>query len=343
MPVELWPLYLLTVVFGLMTSYLIMRAGLGDVPDHRSSHEDVIATGGGLVIIAVIGVFFLALSRGHPEVAATEYWPQILSLVWMVGFLGLMDDVYTPPTLIKISTMLVICGLAVLVVGPATKLPFAPEGVEIPYVAGYAGSILWLFVVMNTVNFMDGSNGLMAAAMGVAHTGLIVICILLGAQDIVWLSIASILGVFVFLPFNFGSRARLFSGDTGALTLGFTYGLTALWLCNKASGSLPVFIGPVLILPLLGDVLLTLLHRTKCGEDILKPHRSHIYQRLIQRGTGHRVVALIYASLTLVSVIYAWSLTRMGAQNSLSFLLMPTIIFISAYFIVDRQLRLGGY
>ncbi len=338
---SIWIIIAATFVVCLLLSALVIRAGLGDIPDHRSNHDRVTTTGGGIAIIGALAVLFLLLTVTMPTVLEDKPWPQLLSLIWMVGFLGLMDDVYTISTPLKFFILACVCALSVWVIGPVTALPYALQGVELPYWFGFVGSVLWLFLVTNAVNFMDGSNGLMATVMSVALGALIFVCLILGASDIIWMAVALLTGLLAFLPFNFGNRARVFCGDVGSLTIGFGFALTGLWLCTEAPQSLPVFIAPVLILPVLADVLLTMFRRARRGENLLQAHSTHLYQRMIRHGRSHMFVACIYGCLTLLFAAYTIALVRFGYQSFLSFLMMPTAICFSAYMIISRRLRLA--
>jgi UDP-N-acetylmuramyl pentapeptide phosphotransferase/UDP-N-acetylglucosamine-1-phosphate transferase len=62
------------------------------------------------------------------------------------------------------------------------------------------------------------------------------------------------------------------------------------------------FVASFLVLgPFLFDTLFTLLRRGLHGENVLRAHRSHLYQRLIASGLPHRQVALLYGGWTLLS------------------------------------------
>lgn len=328
----------LVLFIALILSVLTLRAGLGDIPDNRSNHSETTPTGGGLVIIGTIGLTFLLLAFLGGNLISDARWPQLLSLVWMVGFLGLIDDSYEIPAGLKFFILFVVCCLTVWVTGPVMILPYAAQGLELYPWMGVAGSILWLFVVINVVNFMDGSNGLMITVMGIAHTGLITICLMLGLTHIIWLSVAVLIGLIALLPFNFGHLAKIFSGDIGSLTTGYAFAVTTLWMCTEQPSIYPAFIGPVIILPFLADVLLTMLRRVNQRENLLEPHKSHIYQRLIAQGCSHVFIALLYGSITAFLAIYAYIMTRLGVQNLLSFLMMPLAVFLSTFLIVNRRL-----
>jgi len=109
-----------------------------------------------------------------------------------------------------------------------------------------------------------------------------------------------------FAPFN-KPVAKLFLGDVGSLSIGFL--LAWLLLRLAASGHLAAAI----ILPLyyLADATLTLGRRVIAGEPVWQAHRSHFYQRALDRRfTVSEVVARVFVvnlalvALAVMTVVY---------------------------------------
>ncbi len=325
-------------VFGIAVSLAVsgfmVLAGIGDVPDNRSNHKVIIPTGGGLGILAALGLMSLLIS--HNGVLSPEF-SQILALIWAVGFLGLMDDIYTLPAILKLFVLAVLSAGAVWVTGPVTILPAGQLAMSIPLVLAVIGSFLWVFVVTNIVNFMDGSNGLMLVVMGVASSCLAGVAAVLGADQTPILLVMLTAGAIGLMPYNFRSRARIFAGDVGSLTIGFTYAVAALWLCREADGALPVYIAPVLILPFLADSLLTMLLRLKRGENLMEPHRQHLYQRLIGHGYSHMAVAFLYGLAGLFLALGSLWIVPQNGHQYISFILIPSAMLLVVYILAGRR------
>jgi UDP-N-acetylmuramyl pentapeptide phosphotransferase/UDP-N-acetylglucosamine-1-phosphate transferase len=90
--------------------------------------------------------------------------------------------------------------------------------------------------------------------------------------------------------------ARIFLGDVGSTFCGF---LLATLPLAVSSAAVPHAI-PVAALaawPFLLDTGLTLARRLSRGENVLRPHQSHFYQRLTAAGWPHRAVAGLYGGL----------------------------------------------
>lgn len=323
---------------SMAVSGFMVHAGLGDEPNARSSHAQTTPTAGGVGIIAGLGGFFFLwphLWTGHD--IPTEL-PKLLALIGAVAGLGWIDDIFGIRTGLKFLILTGLAAAAVWIIGPVTALPFAMKPVILPYVVGFLGSILWIFVVTNAVNFMDGSNGLMPSVMIIAFIMLAVICVGLkgGTAGLIPIGFAaSICGI---LPYNMRNRARIFTGDVGSLPVGFGFAISVLWLCAEVPETLPVFIGPVLILPFLADVLLTMFRRARHKQNLLTPHRTHLYQRLIQSGYSHLRVASIYIAATFIFGTYAVTLTGYGFHHFTAFLIGPVLGVSLIYVAVSRWL-----
>lgn len=284
---------------ALAVTGFMVRAGLGDIASDRSAHKNIIPTGGGVGLVASFGVVGVALGYLNINPELSFKIAPILSLVFAVAMLGLIDDIYALPARLKFGILVLICGAAVYIIGPVTSFPILGKEIKLPYLMGVSGSILWIFVVVNAVNFMDGANGFMGSVMAIASFALFVISIICGAQDAAVLSLILCGALLGFLPYNLRRNALIFSGDVGALTVGFVYACAVLLFLSHTQNTGLIYTGPLLILLFLTEVFLTLIRRARGKEDLLKAHNKHIYQRLIRSGISHLKVTMLYGFITL--------------------------------------------
>jgi UDP-N-acetylmuramyl pentapeptide phosphotransferase/UDP-N-acetylglucosamine-1-phosphate transferase len=162
--------------------------------------------------------------------------------------------------------------------------------------------VLWVVGLLNAYNFMDGIDGL--AGLQALVGG--VVWVLIGARFA--LPGHGALGLLLaaastgFLLHNL-PRARIFLGDVGSAFLGFTFAALSVSVAsNDDSGTL--LLGTALTFwPLIFDTVSTLLTRLIKGQNVLEPHRRHLYQRLVDSGFSHVAVALLYAGLSLMGAL----------------------------------------
>lgn len=277
-----------------LVTFLMIRAGLGDVPVQRSSHGAVTPSAGGVGVLSGLGAGMLCLSFISVLVPQLPDLPAILALSFFTAFVGLYDDLYSPPTALKFGVFIGIGLLLVYALAPNLAFPIGGVSLKPPFIVSAAGCILWVFVVINGVNFMDGANGLMPGCMVIAFLGLALLAHVMQAPQTFWLCLVSGAAWLGFLPWNFRRKALIFAGDIGALLAGFVYAAAVLLLINESGKAVIIYLGPLIILPFLGDILLTLLRRARAKQNILTPHREHLYQRAILSGLSHQHISVLY-------------------------------------------------
>ena len=160
---------------------------------------------------------------------------------------------------------------------------------------GFVLGLIWLVGLTNAYNFMDGIDGI---AGGVAIVGGLGWVLLSTNETVMLLALAVSAASLGFLGHNW-SHARIFMGDVGSTLLGFTFAVFPL-ITN-----MPI-IGMLIMWPFIFDTMLTVVQRLVKHENILRPHRSHLYQRLVRLGFTHAQVSLLYIALTMLGVHFAW-------------------------------------
>ncbi len=326
--------FLVSVV---LTRFMI-KIGLTDIPDHRSSHSVVMPTSGGVGILAAVVTAWAAFYWGGLHHGYNlPFWPVLMPIL-MIGVLGFLDDKYTLPTLLKFGLIILVSVGFIWNLGPITKIPIGDGFWTLPYMVGFAGTLLWIFTVTNGVNFMDGSNGIMISVMGTACLTLIIVFAIFGLLQEMWLPIGLLAGLLGLGVYNFKNQARIFAGDVGSLTVGFGFALASLILVKKTPDQSLLYVGPLLILPFLADILLTMARRLKRRENLLTPHRSHIYQRAIQAGQTHIQIAILYGVLTLIMAVNVLAIITLGSIDNPLYLIAAILMSITVYSVANRRL-----
>ncbi|MEE2567477.1 hypothetical protein [Hyphobacterium marinum] len=300
---------------ALTSGVLVIRAGVLDHPNARSSHERPTPRGGGLAVMAGVGLGGLLLALTGQ--AGLDLVP-VLGAALAAGALGLADDLFALGAKEKFAILLAISLSAAFAIGPVTVLDFGPVGLPLGYWIGIGGSALWIFTAANAVNFMDGSDGLIAAALIPASVGLG----LVSGEMTGFLLAASMAG---FLYWN-RPRAKLFLGDAGSLFAGTLFASAALAAVN-GPGGVSVWIAPLLVLPLLADVLLTLAAKLRAKKRLSEAHRSHAYQLRLRMGESHLPVAAFFAFSGLMIALASFSASRIGGVAPILTFLVMTATF----------------
>jgi UDP-N-acetylmuramyl pentapeptide phosphotransferase/UDP-N-acetylglucosamine-1-phosphate transferase len=281
-------------------------------PNERSSHSVPTPQGGGFAIVAAVLLAMLAASflPAMDQRALAALWP-VAAGVALLAATGAYDDVVHLPVGPRFVLQVVAIALALAALpDDARVVPLLPWWIErtVLLVAGV--------YLVNVVNFMDGIDWMTVAEV-VPVTAALWLASWLGAlapADAA-LAIAVTGAMLGFAPFN-RPVAKLFLGDVGSLPLG----LLLFWLLARlaADGHLAA----ALLLPLyyLADATVTLVRRFWRGENVLRAHRTHFYQRATDVGfTVTDVVArvfaanLVLAALAVASIAAASTVVSVGA------------------------------
>lgn len=272
-----------TILLGLLATPLTImvldRAGLFDVPNHRSSHTQPTVRGAGLGV-ALVGSTSIAIAAAHG--GGRELFV-VATAAAAYSLLGFVDDLHDLGVRYRLQLQVLLAGLAIVA---AASLGGLLSLVAIVAVVGY----------LNAFNFMDGVNGiscLHATAVGITWT---ISGLVSASTSGEYLGAVLAATALAFLPYNF-PRARAFLGDAGSYFFGGWIAVSAVVLY----GRLPV---PILVLPLVpyvADTGWTLVRRVSRGAKWHEAHREHAYQRLVAAGWSHTSTAFLVGGLTLVA------------------------------------------
>jgi UDP-N-acetylmuramyl pentapeptide phosphotransferase/UDP-N-acetylglucosamine-1-phosphate transferase len=284
---------------SLLVSALAVRGRVLDLPNERSAHTKATPRAGGLGLIAGLGAGVLAASFFPLDAGSLG---PVLLITGLFAALGFADDLLDLSEVLKFLVFVGLCLGMVWAAGPVTRFGLTLDfAVSLPIWLGVLGSVLFVFTVVNAVNFMDGSDAMLVAVMGPAGAGLSIAGLVAGELTASLMGLALAGGCLGFAIFN-RPPARAFAGDVGALGAGAAYAGAALAMAGQGfSGSL--WLAPMFVLVFLVDVLLTLLRRALTGRLKLTAHAEHAYQRLIRKGWSHGCLAMIYGGLTLAIVV----------------------------------------
>jgi UDP-N-acetylmuramyl pentapeptide phosphotransferase/UDP-N-acetylglucosamine-1-phosphate transferase len=284
---------------------LALATGLLDRSSERSSHEGVVARGGGVVVLVAV---LLAVAAGLGADRLAERLAFVGGLV-MVGGLGLCDDRWTITPGTRLFFQALAAALVVAVSGGLHSLPLPPP-LDVEFPLPRTAAVLWIVAVLNFYNFLDGIDGLAASQAVVTGTGLA----LAGWDPFAAAAGAAVAGACAGFLFYNWSPARIFMGDVGSGALGFLFAAAPLLAPPAERPRAVLFVATSLFL-FLADATWTLLKRIARGARWYEAHREHAYQRLVIGGWTHaQATLLVAASATLLTAaaLAAWRTGKSG-------------------------------
>lgn len=277
---------LVILVAELLYFVLAKRFNIMDRPNERSSHTKPTLLGGGVVFFISVLCYFLFSHFTYP-------W--FVLAIAMLAIVCYVDDLHPLPSILR---MVVQFAATLLVLFQFQVFDLAVWKIVVVMILA-VGTI-------NIYNFMDGINGMLAAYSLVVLATLTYVNVSISPfvdQDLITFAIIALL---IFGFFNFRKKAYCFSGDVGSVVMGafvlFLLGrLVQTTPTGKVELSYLVFIGVYL-----ADGGLTVLKRMLRGENILLPHREHLYETLCNDcKIPHLYVSSGYAIVQLlINVLY---------------------------------------
>jgi Fuc2NAc and GlcNAc transferase len=318
-----------SAIMGALGAWSIAKFGrsvrLVDVPNERSSHCTVTPKGGG---VGIAGAFVVAACTAG---LSTLMW---LPLLVMAGLALLSDRIELSPN-VRLPSQLLLAGLLVIGIWKASLLPMITR----PSTPVIALGVFWVVFIVGTANFynfMDGINGI-AGLTGVIGFGLLGWYLELAGTELPSIIVAEAvsLACLGFLPFNM-PKARVFMGDVGSILLGATF---AALIYLESNTVLDFLCMVSFLFPFYADELTTMAVRIKDRENLLKPHRRHLYQLLAnEQSIPHWKISTGYGIFQLVVGLSMLVAEPHGIQVVLPLLFAFFIAFIYVSFLVRKKL-----
>ena len=283
---------------------LAIMIGAVDNPKEasRKIHKKVMARGGGVAIYISFVVVCLMLLVTFPK--------QFIGLLVagsMVLAIGLVDDVRRLSPWVKLLVQLLAAliasigfgitidnitnpfGNTLVFVEPTVSMALWGVSISFNWIA-VALSVLWLVGMTNTINFLDGIDGLSGGVSAIA-AGIILLLAMTDKVNQPATALVSIIlagGCLGFLVYNF-YPAKIFNGDSGAYFLGMTLGILAIF-----SGAKLATAALVLGLPIL-DATWSVLRRLAHRKSPFTADRGHLHYLFLDAGFSQRqAVMTIY-------------------------------------------------
>ena len=297
-----------------LVKWLARKVGAMDVPkDKRRMHNKPIPRMGGLGIFLGFLISFLVFGEIGTELRG------ILIGAVIIVILGIVDDIKALRALPKFLTQIV---AAIVVVAHGCRMENI-LGWEMPVWLSCCATVIWIVMLTNAVNFIDGLDGLAAGVSAISAGSMMTVALLLVPETNATVSaviLAAILGGCIgFIPYNF-NPASVFMGDTGSTFLGFMLASVSVFGLFKTYTMIS-FVVPFLVLGLpLFDICFAVIRRLLKGQSPMHADRGHVHHRLIDMGFSQKQAVMISYLITVLLGICAVVLTDKGKVQALIFL-----------------------
>ncbi len=311
------------------------RTGALDAPDARKVHVRPIPRIGGLGIYAAFMVSVLI------QLGFADLTPELMTSLFgllaggtIIVVIGIIDDYWDLPAKVKLLGQ--ILAACVLVIGFDVRIdvvtdPFG-DYIYLEYLA-IPATIFWVVGLTNTVNLIDGLDGLAAGVSSIAAVTIFLVAMEEGIPFVAMITAALAGAAVGFLYYNF-NPARIFMGDTGSMFLGFMLAGISVVGAVKSAATIALIV-PILALglPIL-DTTFAIVRRARNHRPIFKPDKGHLHHRLLAHGFTQKQAVLLMYVVSALFGLCALALTAVSIQAALLIIL----IVAAAVFLGARKL-----
>lgn len=272
-----------------------------DHPDPRRVHDRPLPRAGGIAVVlafVVVGGGLALIRESLPGVPASRPLPegQLLGLFGgaiLATVFGALDDMFDLRARWQFLGQLVLAAVAILsgITVAFIGNPFGPNNIQFIAPVGIAFTVIWIVGMINSLNFIDGLDGLSSGIALIAALTLGVLSLTVQVNQPLVAVLCFVLagGLLGFLRWNF-HPAVIFQGSAGVMFLGYTLAVLSILGSAKVVVALLVLAVPII------DTFWVIVRRLSAGRSPFSPDRGHIHHLLLDLGLSHRsTVLLIYA------------------------------------------------
>ncbi|KAJ48779.1 UDP-GlcNAc:undecaprenyl-phosphate GlcNAc-1-phosphate transferase [Clostridium tetanomorphum] len=327
---------ILVAIFSTVLSFLLtplvkkfaIKVRVIDVPkDKRRVHKKPIPLLGGLAIY--ISFITTLLLKSGP---LTNQEKGIILGATLIVIGGFLDDKYEIKPLIKllfqISAAVILIIFGVRIVNITNPFPNYHLWIKVGWLS-IPLTILWVVGITNSINLIDGLDGLAAGVALISCITLFIIALFKidTRFEAAFLTCALSGAILGFLPYNF-NPASIFMGDTGAQLLGFLLAAISIEGAIKSAAAFAISV-PILALGLpIYDTLFAMVRRKINGKPIMGADRGHLHHRLLDMGLTQRQAVIIMYLISAILGSFAILAMQISSQSSYFLLAVVMLILV---------------
>lgn len=311
--------FVLSVAGTYLTIQWAKRRQLFEENDVRKIHTEQVSALGGIPVFVALWV-----SLGFSNLPMGICLP-LLVATGILMLIGLEDDMYNTGVVRRLLAQVAAASIAFW-----AGFHFGWTGSIWLDMLNYGASVFFVVLMINSLNFIDGINGL-AGGLGIL-TMSVCACLFYvsGYFNLTWIALAYSMALGGFMVFNFGKKASIFMGDNGSTVLGFLMAVFALKLFQvmpivAVDAALPILL-TVLAIPIL-DLTAVVAIRLKKGKSPFVGDRTHIHHLLTDNGMSHPVACqfIFFWLIGLIALFYFEIVSTLGMAG---LLIMGTYLMV---------------
>jgi UDP-GlcNAc:undecaprenyl-phosphate GlcNAc-1-phosphate transferase len=320
-----------TVVLTPAVMWLARRLGFVAVPGGRHIHLNPTPILGGWAL-------YLAFAGAVAWYLGVSDW-RVIGMLTLCGFTTLVftyDDRFRMPPWLKLSIELGIGLLAVFAFGLNITFftLFGNHTIQLGLLS-YPLTLFWLLGMQNTINLLDGVDGLAAGVVAIVAGILAAAAISKGSDENVVIVAAALAGACLgFLIFNF-HPAKVFMGDSGSHFLGLALGLLSVIGVAKVAVGFALAVPLIALAVPIADTAWAIIRRRRAGVSIAHADSRHIHHQLLDFGLTQPQTCLLFYGAT--ALLGSLGLMLLGHQRI--WIVMAVLVAVGLSTVAGEKLQ----
>jgi len=337
---------------------------LFDEPGERKQHDGSVSRLGGVTFLPII-LFALCITVTIslyidptmemiqiPEIGIKQIFIEfafLFSGLILLYFIGIMDDLVGVGYKAKFVVQ-ILCGIFLVLSGIWLNdfnglLGFA----NIPKWAGYPLTILIVVFIINSINLIDGIDGLASGLSIIAFGVLSYTFYQKEYFPFALIAVAAMGCLFPFFYYNVFGRGRnrkkkIFMGDTGSLAIGMLLAYLLIRCTMTIPSQItsgielpnPLIVFSVIIIPCF-DAVSVAIHRIWRGTNPFKPDRNHLHHKFMRIGLSPGKSLIIILAMSVLFIVINFFLANYTQIKWI--LLINILIYVLIHIWLDHKVK----
>lgn len=303
----------------------------GRISDRHIHHKKTFRLGGAAMILA----FNLAIFSNPDLVISPELFGTMLASC-LILVMGVWDDVreisWKSQLFYQIAVAIIIFIFGIRIYGIRNPLAGGIINLEtgMGVLIAFLISILWIVIIINSMNWLDGIDGLSGGIFFICSMAMFVLSLRPEVNQPPVAILAMILAgsALGFLFFNFYPSV-IMAGTSGSMFMGFILATLAIFAGTKVATAILVLSLPII------DFIWVIGERLRQKKSIFTADKNHLHHKLLELGWSQKKITLYYYAITAIITIIALNTRAVGKSLAFAGIF---IIAVSVLLFINKKL-----
>ena len=296
------------------------KFNLIDAPDQRKYHKENVVRIGGIAILLGLIIAFLFISFIHnflPDLDLSLNSPFLAALITCFIFflIGLLDDLFSLSPFLRLGIQFIVTlfawsqglGIQLLDISP---LNLNISEIFLPDILSIVLTSIWLVGVTNSINWIDGMDGLAGGVFFIKIIGIALISYSF-ANSVIFFVAFSLAGSSLgFLIHNL-NPSKIYMGDSGSYLYGSCIATLSIltftkYIGESSHGIISIERSFLFVLIPIADMTFVIIKRLWQRKSPFFPDRSHLHHRILNAGKNVPETLIIIYSLVLITTLLTY-------------------------------------